>query len=801
MTPTPADLRAAALAAHAAGLHICPPTGANDYGRDPKAPIGTWKRFQTERPSDLDIEIWYSNGRTALGVVTGNASGIEAIDFDDRQAYGAFIASCRDLGLGELVDRIEAGYCESTPNGEHWLYKCDVTKGNKKLANRANGTTKIETRGEGGFLIVAPSTGLHSDGRGYVLRSGGFSSIATITPDERRALHDVARMLDESHASVESDGGAPRTSTASDTLRPGDDFNARGSWDEALPGWVRAATCQGLQTWRRPGKSDGWSATTGIRQPSGLDLLHVFTSSTPLEQGRNYSRFGAYARLVHNGDYKAAARALSEQGYGERPTPRSKPQPPTNGVYRGITPDAPRRNLTDYGNCERIVDRHGNSIRFCHPWSKWLVWDGRRWRVDDTEEIERKAKESLRAIYAEASREDDPDRRKAVVSWARESEKAARIRAAMSLARSEAGIPILPPSMDRDPWGFNVLNGTIDLRTGNLRPHDRADLITKLAEVEFDPAAKCPLWDATLELVFRREDPDDTQDLIGYWRRVCGMAMAGVVRDHVLPIPYGTGSNGKTTVLGTIVDVFGSDYATKAAPDLLMAKRTEGHPTDRADLFGKRLVVAIETEAGGRFNEPLLKELTGGDRIRARRMREDFWEFAPTHTLIIATNHKPVVRGTDLGIWRRLKLIPFTTRIDPELADREMPEKLRNEAPGILAWCVRGCLDWQRVGLAEPPEVSTATAEYRADEDAIGGFLEEETVRGHGTLRVKSGVLHRAYVAWAEARNERAISARAFGTAIRERGLQTLRNNGIWYLGIGLRQQEHQTTFTEPAER
>lgn len=338
---TPRDVRAAALAAHAAGLCVVPPRAGADPGRA-KAPLGAWGRYQRHRPSDTEVQRWYSDGRLGVGLVCGDVSGgLEVIDIDDRDAYAALVASCRDLGLGGLVERIEAGYCEDSPRGVHWLYRCPTVGGNSVLARRADGRAKVETRGRGGYVIVAPTTGLHAGGAGYTLRSGGAATIASITPDERAQLHAVARLLDESPAPIEPDGPPRPPPRAADGTRPGDDFDARGTWDEALPGWTRVGTCQGLALWRRPGKAAGWSATTG-RRPGGLDLAHIFSSSTTLEPGRNYTRFGAFARLAHGCDYRAAAQALRERGYGAaRP-----PAPAVNGHYSRVDA-APREGEPD----------------------------------------------------------------------------------------------------------------------------------------------------------------------------------------------------------------------------------------------------------------------------------------------------------------------------------------------------------------------------------------------------------------------------------------------------------------------
>jgi putative DNA primase/helicase len=235
----------------------------------------------------------------------------------------------------------------------------------------------------------------------------------------------------------------------------------------------------------------------------------------------------------------------------------------------------------------------------------------------------------------------------------------------------------------------------------------------------------------------------------------------------------------------------------KCPPGLLMARKYEAHPTELADLFGKRLVVAIETEEGHRLNETRIKELTGGDRIPARRMREDYWYFDPTHTLVMATNHKPVIRGTDHAIWRRLKLVPFTVKVDDDRADKAMPEKLRAdkampeklraEYPGILAWCVRGCRKWQAGGLGEPEEVAAATAGYRKDQDILGAFLEEHALFGP-PYRVRAKDIYGRYEQWAKDGHEYAMTLSAFGRAMEERGIEKTTSNGVWYVGVALRQ-------------
>lgn len=454
-----------------------------------------------------------------------------------------------------------------------------------------------------------------------------------------------------------------------------------------------------------------------------------------------------------------------------------RPAPPTREELNSRLATMPR---TDLGNAERMAARYGLEARFCPPWGRWLIWDGRRYADDQTGAVDRLAKKTAREMLAEAATIFDDESRKAHISHARGSESRAKLEAMKSLAASEEGVPVLPAELDGDGWLFNCPNGTLDLRTGELRPHDREDLITQLCPVEFDPRARSPLWDATLKLFFGGDDR-----LIAYWQRLCGYALVGLIRDHVMPVAYGDGSNGKSTILGTLLEVFGPDYAMKAPASFLMAKAHDPHPTDRADLFRKRLVVAIETEDGRRLDETMVKELTGGDDIRARRMRENHWQFKPTHTLFMATNHRPTIRGTDHGIWRRLKLVPFSVKVDHEKADTTMSEKLRAEYPGILAWCVRGCLAWQDVGLNEPDSVKAATDAYRAEQDVLGTFIADRTIQAP-PCRTRCIVLYNAYSEWAKMAGEHPITLKRFGQAMKERGFETKASNGKWYLGIGL---------------
>src|SRR5919107_4489215 len=311
--------------------------------------------------------------------------------------------------------------------------------------------------------------------------------------------------------------------------------------------------------------------------------------------------------------------------------------------------------------------------------------------------------------------------------------------------------------MDASPDLLNVLNGTIDLRTGELRPHRREDLITKMAPVEYSQEASAPLWAATLERVL------PSPALRAFFKKLCGYALSGDTSEHLLPVLYGIGANGKSTILNALLAAAGS-YGMQAAPDLLVAKKG-AHPTEVADLFGMRLVASIEVEDGRRLAESLVKQLTGGDKVRARRMRQDFWQFEPTHKVFMAVNHKPEVRGTDTAIWRRLRLIPFEQTVPPAEQDKQLPQKLEAEMVGILRWALERCLKWPREGLQAPEEVRKATGQYRSEMDVIGAFLQDECKIGPGHKEPFTTVYKRC-----EEGGERAETRRKFNARLKERG-------------------------------
>ena len=426
-------------------------------------------------------------------------------------------------------------------------------------------------------------------------------------------------------------------------------------------------------------------------------------------------------------------------------------------------------NPTDLGNAMRLVALHGEDLRYCYTWGKWLVWDGKRWVIDDVGQVEFLAKDTVRNIYAEAARETSESRRREIAKWALSSESRQRFSAMVALAQSEPGIPIKHDEPNRNRWLINCLNGTLDLRTGELKPHDRADLITKIAPVEYRMGAPCPNWLSFLNMIF-----EGNQDLIAFVQRAVGYSLTGITDERCMFILWGKGKNGKSTFLETIGRMMG-DYAEKTTAETLLTTRQTNIPNDIARLQGARFVRASESEHGRYLAEARIKEMTGQDMIAARFLFSEWFSFIPEFKIWLGTNHKPVIRGTDEAIWDRIKLIPFTVRIDNPKPRREIDAMFSEELAGIFSWAVEGCMEWQDHGLGVAEEVRKATAEYRYEMDNIGRFIEECCEVGE-YFRTPSSELYEAYKAWAEDVGVEVLSSQSFGRRLTELGFEAQRN-------------------------
>ncbi|NTV12349.1 MAG: hypothetical protein HGA96_00200 [Desulfobulbaceae bacterium] len=438
--------------------------------------------------------------------------------------------------------------------------------------------------------------------------------------------------------------------------------------------------------------------------------------------------------------------------------------------------------LTDSGNAERMASRYGSEIRYCHAKKCWFVWDGQRWTEDRSNIIMQKAKQVVRSMYEEAAKSENYEKRQELVKHACKSESESRLSAMVSLARNESGIAIKQEELDQDPWLLNCLNGTVDLKTGKLLPHRRQDLITKLAQVDFDPTATCVTWQSFLERIM-----EEDHEMLSFLQRAVGYALTGDAGEQSMIIFHGSGANGKSTFLETVSGIL-SDYAMQTPTETLLVKRPGAMTNDVARLKGARFVTASESEFGQRLAEGLIKQMTGQDTISARFLHQEYFDFKPTHKIFLGTNHKPIIHGNENAIWRRIKLVPFEVTIPAEERDRNLPAKLKGEWPGILAWAVRGCLEWQKAGLGDPEAVIKATMSYRTEMDVFNDFLTDCCLET-GQLQVTSMALYAAYTKWCEENGEKPLAKTILGRRLKDRGLKQVRvgsSGAKAWLGLGL---------------
>jgi len=357
------------------------------------------------------------------------------------------------------------------------------------------------------------------------------------------------------------------------------------------------------------------------------------------------------------------------------------------------------------------------------------------------------------------------------------------VRDTLTMAQSETGVKVSIDQIDANPALLNVSNGTIDLATGRLHAHRREDGITRIAPPKFDPDADAPLWNAFLNRVF-----DGDEELIAFIQRAVGYSLTGLTSEQCLFFLHGSGCNGKTVFIQTLLSILG-EYAQKAPTEMIMKQDRSspgGASPDMARLRSVRLAVTAELDESQRMGEARVKDLTGADRIVARHLYREPIEFDPTHKLWMYGNHKPIIRGTDDGIWRRIRLIPFAVTIPDDEKDPRLTEKLKGERDGVLAWAVRGCLEWRRDGLGMPGAVASATEAYRNESDRLAAFLDERCVI-EMWARASKGELYAAYENWCSDSGERAMSKKKLGQQLIERGFGEGRDKRErHWIGLGL---------------
>lgn len=469
-------------------------------------------------------------------------------------------------------------------------------------------------------------------------------------------------------------------------------------------------------------------------------------------------------------------RTTFESGY--KAGMQAEPQLPTNSTNQATTGgSAIQYSLDGIGNGERFVSMHGQDARYCYKLKEWYVWDTTRWAVrrDRVEGMAKLAACSIEdEMHAVCGQGDgaNAELRKKYGRHLRSTSTKRGLDEILYIARSEPGMSIDVGKLDGDPMLFNCKNGTIDLKTGTMRKHARSDMLTKISPVRYDPDAPCPRWLAFLDRVFGSD-----QELIGYMQRAAGYALTGDTSEQCLFFMHGLGCNGKSVFASVLLHVLG-DYGQRAPAEIIMRQERSSASSPSpyiARLRGVRLAVTSELEDQQRFGEAKVKDLTGGDKIVGRALHKDPIEFDPTHKLLLYGNHKPSISGTDHGIWRRIRLIPFEVTIPESERDPHLIDALKAEASGILAWLVEGCTRWQRDGLGIPNAVSQATNTFRGESDQVGKFIEECCVKACG-VSIPKGELHTAFASWCTASGEPYLSSKAFSMRLKSTGFGEARS-------------------------
>jgi putative DNA primase/helicase len=428
--------------------------------------------------------------------------------------------------------------------------------------------------------------------------------------------------------------------------------------------------------------------------------------------------------------------------------------------------DAGPPEFSDEKLALNFAEKHADDLRYVAAWGKWLVWTGTYWKRDVTLLVFDLSRAECRAASARAEKD----------SIKRDLASAQKVAAVERLAKADRRLAATLDQWDADPWLLNTPGGTVDLRNGKLRQHRSDDYITKITAVT-PRKGRRRRW-----LVFLRRIMAGDRELIQYLQRVAGYALTGDIREHALFFLYGTGANGKGVFISALAKIMG-DYATTAPIETFIASHTDRHPTDLASLRGARLVNAQEIEHGKAWAESKIKALTGGDKISARFMRQDFFEYDPVFKLFIAGNHKPGLRTVDEAIRRRMNLIPFKVTIPKDERDQKLPEKLKAEWPEILAWMIDGCLKWRKEGLSPPQAVRAATEEYLESEDAIKTWMQECCHLGPN-FYTKTKELYQSWRDWAEKAGEKVGSQKAFSQTLIDRGFEPKREPGTGRAGF-----------------
>lgn len=681
--------------------------------------------WQNLRLSENDLSSVFRNPHMGIGVILGE--GLVDIDLDSTEAVEL---------APYFLPRTEAIFGRASKRYSHWMYYVSDT-----VQHRTFTDPKADGPGQGEMLLE--------------LRSAGHQTMVpgSIHPSGEEVLWEKS-----------GDPGAVDAAELTEGI-----------------GRLAAAVLLSRYWPDRGGRHIASMALAGALFRMGWGLAHV-------------------EDFVHRVCHVAGDDEISDRLQAIRDTEKNQTARDTTGwptlaevidrdivrlirSWLSIGIQTPRFNLTDEGNAERLTFYFGDDVRYAEDSDAWFAWDGHRWTRDNKSNVRilELATAVNEKVIEEARREPDEERQKALYKWAFQGGNVARMSALVKVAKAQTSIRRYETTFDLDAMLLNCTNGTLNLVTGGLQPWSRDDYLTKTTGIPYVKAASCPMWMRFLDRIM-----DGDQDMIGFLRRAVGFSITGSKTQAVF-ICYGTGANGKTTFLETVRTMLG-EYARNTSPSTFAADNRNAIRSDIARLRGARYVTCTELEPGAGVATATLKYITGGERITARELYQSEIEYTPVFKPWLACNTRPGISDHTEGMWRRIRLIPFTVQIPDAEQDTTLPQRLvERELTGILSWAVSGAREWLRDGLQEPEKVVTATAQYRADTDVIGDFVDSLCIVAEN-ITVPTSSLYQAYVGWCSSRSQKPLSAVSLATRLRDRGFITEEGpRGKQWRGVALR--------------
>ena len=706
-----------------------------------KTTLSQWRDFPTalsayEREEKID----------GLGFVCGG--GFVALDFDE--CCDEFTRELSEP-VAEMVARLNS-YTEYSPSGRGVRVFVRGTLAGKSIAKKGQG---IEIYSDDNYVTV---TGFRVPGTPAELAEGGAylaelyqkaagtpAKQAPPRPSRQTAQHNELSDSELLTLATASSSGHKITSLLAGNV---------GSYATASEAELALANYLSFYA-----GSSGQAQVERLMRASGL-MRPKFDESRGEQNYLSLTVSKAYAGR--------------SEFYSGRPVRQAAPAKPEPAFTNGQPSTGPAclsdcSTLTDVGLARRLVLEARGTLRWCREQQNWMSWSGKNWQTDDGLGAAHIAKRVSDKLWSELA-ELPADRRSAAMQFVKGSSSCRSIDAACKLARSEPGVVLSATELDKPAYLLNVANGTLNLETAELLTHNPDRLLTHLAGVSFDAQASAPRFKQ-----FIAEVTCGDIELAGFLQRSCGLALSADVTEHALFMHFGAGSNGKSTLLTILSELLGS-YAGPAPVDMLLVKgRSKEQECQFASLAGKRLVTTVETDAGVRLSEATAKLLTGGDTVLARKLYQQAWPLVPSWKLHLACNHKPLVRGTDAGMWRRIKLIPWLAKFEEGTASLSLKDELRAELPGILNWCLVGFCEWRRAGLRTPESVSAASAEYRSENDILVQWMSDCCTRQPAGVVAESGALYQSYREWTESRGEHTLTNTAFGLSLERLGFHSSR--------------------------